>query len=79
MGWTDGKAPAQNGSMVRLLVMSEFLHSTVLIETEEGKVATGLIFQHEDHVLLLTAAHAVPDSTEARLRMGRRKLLDVRI
>lgn len=56
--------------MAQLLAFSEFLHSTVLIETEEGKVATGLVVQHEDRVLLITAAHAVPDDAVARLLLG---------
>lgn len=56
--------------MAQLIAVSEFLFSTVLLETEEGKVATGLIVQHEDRVLLITAAHAMPDTAEARLRIG---------
>jgi S1-C subfamily serine protease len=56
--------------MAQLLAMSEFLHSTVLIETEEGRVASGLVVEHEDRVVLLTAAHAVPDASEARFLIG---------
>jgi hypothetical protein len=62
VGWLAAKMKR----MAQLLAMSEFLHSTVLIQTEEGKVATGLVFQHEDRVLLLTAAHAVPDASAVR-------------
>lgn len=56
--------------MALLMAVSEFHHSTVLVETEEGKVATGFIVQHEDRVILITAAHAVPDADSARFLVG---------
>lgn len=56
--------------MTELLPVAEVIQSVVRLQTVDGRVGTGFLVAHDKAVVLVTAAHGVPDETRAEFLLG---------